>query len=60
MFSRPYFLNFASAQSWTIASYLVPAMRPQYLFPSSRLLSEIATTSFNVSFILRPSIFRYF
>src|SRR5262245_48938198 len=36
----PYFLNFASAQSCTIASYFVPAMRPQYLLPSSRLLSE--------------------
>src|SRR5713101_6566441 len=35
-------------------------MRPQYLLPSSRLLREIATTSFKVSFILRPSIFRYF
>src|SRR5262245_21658686 len=42
---RLYFRNFASTQSCIIASYFEPAIRPQYLLPSSRLFSEIATTS---------------
>ena len=34
---RPRLLNFASIRSPVITSYFVPAIRPQYLLPSSRL-----------------------
>ena len=56
---RPNLRNCDSMYSAVIASYFVPAIRPQYLLPSSRLRREIATISFTVAFIFRPSIPAY-
>jgi hypothetical protein len=57
---RPTSRNRFAAYSSISASAFVPAMRPQYLTPSSRDLREIAVMSLTNVFIRAPSSAAYF